>query len=71
MGELRFKTLVLNKGTKYQEFYGHMDGYGWVTSQSPIHTMNKSVTWDDVKRHFPSENFNGVDLVTIEINILD
>lgn len=68
---MKFKTLVLNKGTKFQEFYGHMGEYGWVTSQSPIHTMSEDVTWDDVKSQFPDKDFDGIDLVTIEIKIVE
>ncbi len=68
---MRFKTLVINKGTKFQEFYGYMTDYGWVTSQSPIHTMSEEVTWDEVKSEFPDKNFGGVDLVTIEIKIIE
>lgn len=68
---MKYKTLVVNKGTKFQEFYGHMVDYGWVTSQSPIHTMSEDITWEDIKREFPDNSFDGIDLVTIEINIIE
>ena len=68
---MRFKTLVINKGTEFQEFYGYMDDYGWVTCQSPIHNMSEDVTWDEVKNQFPDKDFNGVYLVTIEIKITE
>lgn len=68
---MKFKTLVINKGTEFQEFYGHMVEYGWVTSQSPIHTMSEDVTWDVVKNQFPNKNFDGIDLVTIEFKIIE
>jgi hypothetical protein len=68
---MRFKTLVINKGTKFQEFYGYMTDYGWVTSQSPIHTMSEDVTWGEVKNQFPNKDFDGIDLVTIEIKIIE
>jgi len=69
---MRFKTLVIHKGTERQEFYGHMKGYGWVTSSSPIHTMSEDITWEHIKRVFPDEDFSFyVELVTIELNILD
>lgn len=65
------KTLVINHNTKFWEFYGHIDGYGWVTSSSPIHTMSDDVTWEDVYKTFPDGNFENVDLVTIDISISD
>jgi hypothetical protein len=68
---MRFKTLVFKKGTKYQEFYGYEPDLGWITCASPIHMMDEDVTWEDVKKHFPDEHFNGVDLVTIEINFVE
>lgn len=69
---MRFKTLVFKKGTKFQEFYGYEPDLGWVTSGRPIHMMDENVTWEDVKRLFPDEDFSFfVELVTIEVNILD
>jgi len=68
---MKFKTLVFNKGTERQEFYGYMEGYDWVTSQSPIHTMSVDTTWDVIKANFPDKNFDGIDLVTIKIEIID
>lgn len=63
------KTLVINHNSKHWEFYGHLDGFGWCTSMTPIQIMSKEATWDDVLKAFPNENFDDVDLVTIEITI--
>lgn len=68
---MKYKTLVVNKGTKFQEFYGHMFDYGWVTSDTPIHIMSENVTLEDIIREFPDNSFDGIDLVTIEINIVE
>ena len=42
---MRFKTLVVQKGTKFQEFFGYGSG-NWVTCGSPIHMMNEKVTFE-------------------------
>lgn len=68
---MKFKALVINKGTEFQEFYGYTTHYGWVTNQSPIHLMSEDVTWDDVKTQFPNKDFDGIDLVTIEVKIIE
>lgn len=69
---MKFKTLVLNRGSKFQEFYGHEAEVGWVTCSSPIHMMSEEVTWEDIKKVFPDKDFDfKISLVTIEINILD
>lgn len=67
---MRYKTLVIGKGTKFQEFYGYENDYGWVTSQIPIEIMREDVTWDAIKKFYPNNDFEGVELVTIEINII-
>lgn len=68
---MKFKTLVINKGTDFQEFYGYVTDYGWVTRQSPIYMVSEDVTWGEVKSKFPNYNFDGIDLVTIEIKIVE
>jgi len=65
------KTLVLNYGTKYAEYYGWVSEIGWCTAASPIHHFTEDATWEDIKKNFPDEHFNGVDLVMIEIKTLE
>lgn len=68
---MKYKTLVINKGTKYQEFYGYDSDYGWITCSAPIHMMNLDVTIEDIKRTFRDIDLDKVDLVTIEINFVE
>lgn len=70
--KMRYKTLVINKGTKNQEFYGHLESIrgGWGTSQTPINLMNESVTMDDLKDKLPKYRDN-VELVTVEVKIIE
>jgi hypothetical protein len=70
--EMTYKTLIKNKGTEYQEFYGFISGVtdDWATSSTPINLMNKNITWEDLKRMYPNKDFHNIDLVTIEIKII-
>lgn len=69
---IKYKTLVINKGTEFQEFYGYKNDIGWVTSDKPINILNKDVDMSSIKTLLPEPiyDFNHVDLVTIEIKIL-
>ncbi len=70
-----YKTLIINKGTEYQEFYGFIsNGWTdceWVSSETPINIMNKNITWEDLKKMYPNKDFSNIDLVTIEIKIIE
>ena len=68
----RYKTLIINKGTEREEFYGSLPTIsgGWGTSQTPINLMNESVTMDDLKDKLPKYRDN-VELVTVEVKIIE
>jgi hypothetical protein len=67
---MRYKTLVIGKGTIHQEFFGY-ESEMWVTSSSPVHIMMKDITWEDVKSSLPERDWEGIELVTIEIKVVE
>jgi hypothetical protein len=71
---MTYKTLIINKGTEYQEFYGCCSFEGnleWFSGDIPITLMSKSTDWDDIKNLYPNKDFSNIDLVTVEINIIE
>ena len=67
---MKFKTLVLKEGTKFQEFmhfnYGRNE---WFTCNTPD-LRPIAVTMDLIIEHYPSFDLTDVTLETIEIKII-
>jgi hypothetical protein len=66
---LKRKTLMIEKT---DEFFGPMSNRFddvWFTCATPLQMYNEEVTMDKIKEIWPERDFEGVILVTIEINV--
>lgn len=67
---IKKKTLVSKEGTKYQEFLVYVHEVGeWATCDTP-HLYPETATMEKVKEFYPSSNFDGITMVTVEIKIV-
>lgn len=70
---MKYKTLILNKDTELQEYYGCINFNGnleWFSSETPINIMNEALTLEDIKKKYPEKDFTNIELVTIDIKII-
>ena len=64
------QTLVVGEG-EHREFYGYMDGIGWVTSSTPIRMYALHVTMTNLKHVHDDHDFTDVRLVRVKMQIID
>lgn len=74
MKNTRYKTFIINRGTKKEEYYGYKIyamSLRRFSGDTPLTIMPESITWDKIIKTHPEKDFSNVSLVTIEINIID
>lgn len=64
------QTLVVGEG-EYREFYGYLEGVGWCTSSTPIKMYALHVTMTNLKQVHDDNDFDGVRLVRVKMQIID
>ncbi len=67
---MKFKTLVLKSGTKFQEFlHFEYERNEWFTSDTP-ELRPITLTMDLIGEHYPTLNLDDVTLETVEVKII-
>ncbi len=67
---MKFKTLILKEGTKYQEFlHFNYEANDWFTSSTP-ELRPITITMGLIKEHYPTLDLEDVTLSTVEIKIV-